>query len=97
MNFNEALMNFMDLVEKRDLAHMTEKFPNLKPNEWDVSFGRKYVKVIRDRSVYAFIEVETGDIYKPASWSAPAKHVRGNIYGENPLAGTDIYGVNYLV
>ena len=27
-------------------------------------------------SVHAFIEKQTGEVYKPASWKAPAKHVR---------------------
>ena len=27
-------------------------------------------------SVYAFIDKQTGEVYKPASWKAPAKHVR---------------------
>ena len=27
-------------------------------------------------SVHAFVDKETGEVYKPASWRAPAKHVR---------------------
>ena len=27
-------------------------------------------------SVHAFIDKQTGEVYKPASWKAPAKHVR---------------------
>ena len=30
----------------------------------------------RERSVHAFVNKETGQVYKPASWRAPAKHVR---------------------
>ena len=30
----------------------------------------------RKGSVTAFIDKNTGDVYKPASWKAPAKHVR---------------------
>ena len=30
----------------------------------------------RDGSVHAFINKETGQVYKPASWKSPAKHVR---------------------
>ena len=56
-----------------------------------VQKGRKYLKIInqqyddmgayatyqyRDGSVHAFIDRETGDVYKPASWNKPAKHVR---------------------
>lgn len=42
--------------------------------------GRKYHKIIMDvngsRSVHCFIDKKTGQIYKSASWKAPAKGVR---------------------
>ena len=51
--------------------------------------GRKYYKIMqhefdtfRDRneyregSVHAFVDKNTGEVYKPASYNAPAKHVR---------------------
>ena len=51
--------------------------------------GKKYLKIIqqdfdtyndineyREGSVHAFVDKQTGQIYKPASWRAPAKHVR---------------------
>ena len=52
--------------------------------------GKKYLKVVReeydetndrwrDTTVHAFINTETGEVYKPASWKAPAKHVRFNL------------------
>ena len=30
----------------------------------------------REGSVHAFVDKKTGQVYKPASWAAPAKHVR---------------------
>jgi len=57
--------------------------------------GKKYYKVIqqdfdtyqdrneyRDGSVHAFIDKYSADVYKPASWKAPAKHVRFNLRNE---------------
>ena len=52
--------------------------------------GKKYIKVVReeyderndrwrDTTVHAFVDRKTGDVYKPASWKAPAKHVRFNL------------------
>ena len=51
--------------------------------------GRKYYKIVqqeydtfrdrneyRDASVHAFVDKETGEVYKPAGWAKPAKHVR---------------------
>ena len=48
-----------------------------------IESGRKYHKIIMDangsRSVHAFVDKKTGDVYKPASFKAPAKHVRFNL------------------
>ena len=54
-----------------------------------MEYGRKYIKIIqqdydtfqdrneyRDGSVHAFVDKETGQVYKPAGWKSPAKHVR---------------------
>ena len=46
--------------------------------------GRKYHKLIMEtggnsRSVHAFVDKKTGEVYKAASWKAPAKHVRFNL------------------
>ena len=60
--------------------------------------GKKYLKVVReefdtfqnrnewrDSTVHAFIDKKTGDVYKPASWKAPAKHVRFNFCDKKDL------------
>ena len=49
-----------------------------------IESGRKYHKLIMEtgagsRSVHAFVDKKTGDLYKPASFKAPAKHVRFNL------------------
>jgi len=48
-----------------------------------IESGRKYHKVImiddsvrKNRSVHAFIDKKTGEVYKSAGWKAPAKGVR---------------------
>ena len=43
--------------------------------------GRKYHKIVMEydngsKSVHAFVDKKTGEVYKPASFKAPAKHVR---------------------
>lgn len=97
-SYKEALANFISLCREREEKHMKENFSNLSPKEFTVNSGRKFDKVVRDRSVFAFINKETGAIVKPASWKSPEpkQRERGNIFSETPLAGTSEYGVNYL-
>ena len=57
--------------------------------KFKVKTGKKYYKIVqmnfdtfqnrneyREGSVHAFVDKKTGQVYKPASWAAPAKHVR---------------------
>tara|TARA_Y100000004_G_scaffold102565_1_gene115054 strand:- start:74 stop:436 length:363 start_codon:yes stop_codon:yes gene_type:complete len=53
-----------------------------------IESGRKYHKLImetesRNRSVHAFIDKRYGHVYKPASFKAPAKHIRYNLLVDN--------------
>ena len=54
-----------------------------------ITTGKKFYKIVqmnfdtfqnrneyREGSVHAFVDKQTGQVYKPASWQAPAKHVR---------------------
>ena len=65
-------------------------------------YGKRYVKLIiknkyGHESVYGFIDQTNGDILKAASWKAPAKHARGNIYDENTYSSAaTTYGISYL-
>ena len=50
--------------------------------DYDFTFesGKKYHKIIMNaagqRSVHAFVDKKTGEVYKSASWKSPAKGVR---------------------
>ena len=53
------------------------------PEGYDYTFesGKKYHKIIMidnggSRSVHAFVDKKTGEVYKSASWKQPAKGVR---------------------
>ena len=50
---------------------------NLQYEEANEYYGRK--AGYRQGSVTAFIDKNTGEVYKPASWKAPAKIVRFNL------------------
>jgi len=52
---------------------------------FDVVRGRKYFKITmtnNQESVHAFIDKDTGDVFKPASWRGPAKIARYNLLDE---------------
>ena len=50
---------------------------NSNPCKFSITTGRKYHKILdRKGSVHAFVNKQTGELHKPASWNAPTKHVR---------------------
>jgi hypothetical protein len=61
------------------------KIDELQSGKCDIDYiiesGKKYHKIIlldgsNSRSVHAFVDKKTGEVYKSASWKAPAKGVR---------------------
>jgi len=77
--------NLADRVEDKAYHEMKIKEAQEKcAVKFTIDEGRKYFKVMfRDsgggNSVHAFIDRKTGDVYKPASFKAPAKHIRFNL------------------
>ena len=78
-NYPEYAREQLDEIEKG-----TEKLMYFK-----IKTGKKFYKIVqmnfdtfqnrneyREGSVHAFVDKQTGQVYKPASWQAPAKHVR---------------------
>ena len=78
-NYPEYAREQLDAIEKG-----TEKLMYFK-----IKTGKKFYKIVqmnfdtfqnrneyREGSVHAFVDKKTGQVYKPASWQAPAKHVR---------------------
>lgn len=101
-DFDTALQNFLDLLKARDDAYMDANSPHL-PDIFRANFtvmtGRKYLRIVKadpHKSAFCFIDRATGNILKAAGWNAPAKHARGNIFNDNPLKGTSLYGAAYL-
>jgi len=70
--------------------------------EFTVKPGQKYDKIIYSyekggASVHAFVDKNTGDIYKAKSWKSPAKGIRFNIHTDLDILvkHADTYG-SYL-
>jgi hypothetical protein len=60
--------------------------------------GTKTTTLVKDTkgSIHCFVDKNTGDIYKAATWKAPYTKgnnaVRGSIYDESCYEKTDLYG-----
>lgn len=79
----ESMNNFKNAYYDGLLASHGEEFikSQKEHNEYTFTKGKKYIKILSHGSVVAFIDPE-GNIYKPASWQAPAKGIRGNLFSE---------------
>jgi len=93
----------------RDLNNVTyheDQIDKLKngdcPIDYQIETGKKYHKVIfvdggGQRSVHCFIDKNTGEVYKSATWKSPAKGVRYDLRmiaeRENILQNCDWSGV----
>jgi len=104
----KEIEEFASRVQEVVNKHFEGRFPNLTVPTITVKFGRKYAKLIKEsstgalgrtqKSVYGFVDAHTGDIYKAASWRAPAKHVRGSIFDpDGGIHATTPYGIKYLI
>ena len=70
-----SFKGFMDAWQKSNDEYYKVKLPNVVNEPLQYTVGRSYIKVVRRGSVECFID-RYGNVYKPASWNAPAKGVR---------------------
>jgi hypothetical protein len=80
LNVRKFTLMLCDALELDFKTH----HPNSDPYKFYIESGRKYHKVIMEtgggsRSVHAFVDKKTGEVYKAASFKAPAKIVRYNL------------------
>ena len=76
-NGTANLMKFVVKTGKRYYKIVQQEFETVEKS--------KYYGQYRDGSVHCFVDKETGDVYKPASWAAPAKHIRYTFQDVNHL------------
>ena len=77
LNIRKYCLMLCDALEQ----DFKSRYPNSDPYKFSIESGRKYHKIVMEtesqsQSVHAFVNKETGEVFKPASWAAPAKHVR---------------------
>ena len=95
---------WLDEVNEKRKQHWDDNY-SYKPYEpLHIKKGQKYMKIIDGTTVWGFVSmwegvfkgtlVCKGDLLKPASWSSPAKHSRGNIF--DGTAKWSYFGPEYL-
>ena len=77
--------NILTAESQWDVDYNTKRIEEMKESpdyDFVIESGRKYLKIVmvnNQRSVHAFVDRKTGELYKPAGWQGPAKHVRGQL------------------
>jgi hypothetical protein len=99
------LESFRASLENLLVVQQAREYPLLAAPKVSVDRGVKRARIVRSdgpasRSAYCFIDMASGDIFKCAGWSAPAKHARGNIRTGDASSwwngALDVYGAAYL-
>ena len=98
----ERIEGIRAAFEKQTRESRHRRFPVLDsyPLTISIEYGKARARLVREeeqRSVCGFVDLATGDILYPASWHAPAKHARGNVFAEDfGLSAFGDYGVKTL-
>jgi hypothetical protein len=95
---------WLDEVNSKRKEYWNKNYSYKEYTPLEVRRGQKYMKLIDEGSVWAFVSmvegvnkgslVCKGDLLKPAGWNTPAKHSRGNIFDGS--AKWDYNGPAYL-
>lgn len=101
--FDERLEEYVHGVQKKMNDYFEAKNLSWEPDKISIDEGRRYIRIVKtsmpskSKSVHSFIDKTNGDVLKSASWKAPAKHARGNIYNNDfGLDNVNQFGANYL-
>jgi hypothetical protein len=100
---NPKVAEFLNKVNKERKEYY-EKINLSSEPELVMEVGNKFLRLWSGSSCWGFISrvdgdlkgapIKKGDLLKPATWKAPAKHARGNII--DGTARYSVYGPEYL-
>jgi hypothetical protein len=101
---NPIVKKFIDEVNEKIETYYKTNLSNLTFEPVKVTIGNKFIRIYHTTHIWGFISrfdgvykgvpIRKGDLLKPANWSSPAKHSRGNI-GDG-TAKWAVYGPTYL-
>lgn len=101
---NPIVSNWINKVniQRQDYYVKADMSSQYKP--FVVEIGNKFIRLWANGSCWGFISrvdgdlkgspIKKGDLLKPATWKAPAKHARGNIVDGSAKYG--VHGPSYL-
>ena len=93
-DFDSALDGLVEDIHKdyQGWSSRIEYSSGVEKVDITIKTGRKFIKIIRDNSVWGFVAktdgthkgvpMKMGDVLKAASYNAAAKHTRGNIFDD---------------
>ena len=92
----EGVKKYEEAINKQYQQGRFSKLHKDKQSKVVARKANKYYRVEewemgRAGSIHAFIDIANGDIFKPASWKAPAKGARGNIRDKAYIAYVERY------
>jgi len=101
---NPIVAKFIDEVNAKRLKYYTMADMVNQYQDVVAEIGNKYIRLWVGTGCWGFISrvdgdlkgapIKKGDLLKPATWKAPAKHARGNIIDGTAKWGE--YGPSYL-
>ena len=90
-NYPEYAREQLDAIENgtanlyKFVVKTGKRYYKIVQQEFETWEKSKYYGQYRDGSVHCFVDKETGDVYKAASWRSPAKHIRFSLQNEAHL------------
>jgi hypothetical protein len=82
------VLHYSEILCEALMQQFQSSHPNSDPYKFYIESGRKYHKLIMEtngnsRSVHAFVDKNSGAVYKAASFKAPAKGIRYYLLDDN--------------
>ena len=96
---DRAIKEFVQFAQKTVDAHGEGDPAN---TTLQIMWGRRYARIVRvqygdQRSVFGFVDRDTGALLKAESWKRPARHSRGNVLDKSTWAWSHgPHGMAYL-
>jgi len=81
-NYPEYAREQLDAIENGTAnlmwfkVYSGKRYYKIVQQEFETWEKSKYYGQYRDASVHSFVDKKTGQVFKPAGWAKPAKHVR---------------------